>query len=118
MTDKEKKTLERLKEKEAKEKKEAAKRSRIFKDMCKQKFGLTPTEIADKILTDSDKESDNKKWLDFGLWIAKTYGLENEDDIKKWKSVVANDNGLAYWQNNRYVNRQSVAPRTDAYTPS
>ena len=118
MTDKEKKTLERLKEKEAKEKKEAAKRSRIFKDMCKQKFGLTPTEIADKILTDSDKESDNKKWLELGKYVATKYDLTSQEDIDKWKQIVPNPKGIAYWQEQRNVNRTPIAPRTDAYTPS
>ena len=54
MTDRERQLLDKLKQKEAEERREEAKRQRQFMSMCKRHFGLTPSEIADALQAKAD----------------------------------------------------------------
>lgn len=97
MTDKEKELLEKLKKKEAEEKKELAKKQRQFKDMCKKEFGITPTEILALI-------SNDKKSSDFEQKVTTFYGLESELDKARWIDVMCNDNSKRFWDSKRTPN--------------
>ena len=118
MTDKEKKRLDDLKKKEAEEKKEAAKRQRAFKDMCKKNFGLTPTEIADMIKAKNTNETDDEKLVAFAKEVATKYELNTQEDFDKWMQIVPNPKGLEFWRSNRNINRSNLTPRTDFNTPT
>ena len=97
MTDKEKELLQKLKQKEADEKKEQAKKQRQFKDMCKKEFGITPTEILALI-------SNDNKVSDFEKKITTFYELESELDKTRWIDVMCNDNSKRFWDGKRTPN--------------
>lgn len=97
MTDKEKELLEKLKKKEADEKREQAKKQRQFKDMCKKEFGMTPTEILALI-------SNDKKASDFEQKITTFYELESELDRQLYLDTMLNENSKRYWDGKRTPN--------------
>lgn len=97
MTDKEKELLEKLKKKEAEEKKELAKKQRQFKDMCKKEFGMTPTEIMQMI-------SNDRKVSDFEQKITTFYELESELDRQLYLDTMLNENSKRYWDSKRTPN--------------
>lgn len=97
MTDKEKEMLQKLKKKEADEKKEQAKKQRQFKDMCKKEFGITPTEILALI-------SNDKKMSDFEQKVTTFYKLENELDKARWIDVMCNEHSKSFWNSKRTPN--------------
>ncbi len=104
MTDREKTLLEKLKAKEQAEKKEQAKQQRQFKDLCKKYFGMTPTEIGDILQADNQEGTHDNKLADLGKRVTTYYGLQSDDDIKKWCEIMLNDNSKNFWMRRNETN--------------
>lgn len=99
-----KRKLEALKEKERLDKKEQAKEQRKFKDMCRQKFGYNPTEIADIIKEKEEFETDGeiRTMMDLACDIIAYYELKSNSDVKKWVDIMLNENSKEYWSRRRF----------------
>lgn len=106
MTDREKTMLEKLKAKEQAEKKEQAKQQRQFKDLCKKNFGMTPTEIADRLQAENESRMNDNKLTVFGEKIATFYSLQNNDDMNRWLTIMLNNNSKNFWESRRVPNEE------------
>ena len=98
------KKFEALKEKKRLAKKEQEKEQRKFKDMCRQKFGYNPTEIANIIKEKEEFETDDKimTMMDLACDIIAYYELKSNSDIKKWADTMLNEKSKEYWSRRRF----------------
>lgn len=104
LTEAERKKLETLKEKKRLVKKEQAKEQRKFKDMCKQKLGYTPTELADIIKQNQSfvrNNADLRIKVTLACDVIRHFELRDINDVKKWINVMLNDDAKEYWMRRR-----------------